>query len=185
MSLLKRHSMSFHLSYTGDEVQSLLEMAGTALQEHQDLSNYYTKGEVDDAILEETIRATIKEEEIEILVEEIQEQEKDTQSRVEKNENAIKSVEQEVCDISLSLSEVSSDFSERLTKMEAVVGVDNADGGGTTLLERVDATASAVIKLTTRISANEQAVSLLNGDSTKKGSVDYKIKQALAWENIG
>lgn len=177
--------MSFHLSFTGDEVQSLLEMAGTALQEHQDLSNYYTKKEVDDAILEETIRATIKEEEIDLLIEEIQEINEETQSRVEKNETSLKAVKQEVDDISDSLNEVSSDFSERLTKMEAVVGIDNAGGNGATLLERVDATSSAVTKLTTRISANEQAVSLLNGDSTKKGSVDYKIKQALAWEYIG
>ncbi len=177
--------MSFHLSYTGDEVQSLLGKAGTALQEHQDLSNYYTKKEVDDAILEETIRATIKEEEIDLLIEEIQEQAEETQSRVGKNENTLKAVEQEIGDINFTLSEVSSDFSGRLTKIEEVVGVDNANGNGATLLERVDATASAVTKLTTRISANEQAVSLLNGDSTKKGSVDYKIKQALAWESIG
>ena len=177
--------MSFHLSFTGDEVQSLLEMAGTALQEHQDLSNYYTKKEVDDAILEETIRATIKEEEIDLLIEEIQEINEETQSRVGQNEDALKDMGQEILDISLSLSEVSSDFSERLTKIEKVVGVDDASGNGTTLLERVDATASAVKKLTTRTSANEQAISLLNGDSTKKGSVDYKISQALAWENIG
>lgn len=177
--------MSFHLSFTGDEVQSLLEMAGTALQEHQDLSNYYTKKEVDDAILEETIRATIKEEEIDLLIEEIQEINEETQSRVGQNEDALKDMGQEILDISLSLSEVSSDFSERLTKIEKVVGVDDASGNGTTLLERVDATASAVTKLTTRTSANEQAISLLNGDSTKKGSVDYKISQALAWEYIG
>lgn len=177
--------MSFHLSFTGDEVQSLLEMAGTALQEHQDLSNYYTKKEVDDAILEETIRATIKEEEIDLLIEEIQEINEETQSRVGQNEDALKDMGQEILDISLSLSEVSSDFSERLTKIEKVVGVDDANGNGTTLLERVDATASAVKKLTTRTSANEQAISLLNGDSTKKGSVDYKISQALAWEYIG
>lgn len=176
--------MSFHLSYTGDEVQSLLEKAGTALQEHQDLSDYYTKEGVDDAILEETIRAINREEDLEILIGEVQELAEEIQSKTNANESTLGLVAQEVEDVSLILSEVQEGLSGRLTKIENLVG-GGSSNSGLTILERVDANDAEIKKLKTKTTANEQAISLLNNNANTKGSVDYKIQQALAWTNIG
>lgn len=177
--------MDFHLSYTGDEVQSLLEKAGTALQEHQDLSNYYTKDEVDSVVLEETTRAKNAEEALSVGVEEIRAFAEDIDSRTDKNEFALEVVTKEVKDISLVLSEDGVGVTGRLSRLEKLVGGDGASTEGSTLLKRVGDVESSINKLKTRMSANEQAVSLLNKDSKTKGSVDYKIQKALSWTNIG
>ena len=38
--------MAYHLKYKGQEIDERLDLAGTALQEHQDISNLATKNEV-------------------------------------------------------------------------------------------------------------------------------------------
>ena len=79
----------------------------------------------------------------------------------------------------------------RLTNLEKLVSGGEAGEGGTTLLEMVNKNTTDIAALTLRVKANEdaielhgEAIELLNAGADTEGSVDYKIKKALEWQNI-
>lgn len=80
-----------------------------------------------------------------------------------------------------SVEELNESQNTRLTNLEKLVSGGEAGEGGTTLLEMVNTNTANIASLTNRVKANEDAISVLNGPSTKEGSVDYKIEQSLAW----
>lgn len=76
--------------------------------------------------------------------------------------------------------------STMLTRLSALEELVTGGEGGEgeedqTLLQKVNANTLAISKLEPRVKNLEDAVTLLNANSTTVGSVDYKIDQAFAW----
>lgn len=83
-----------------------------------------------------------------------------------------------------SVEELNEAQNTRLTNLEKLVSGGEAGEGGATLLEMVNTNTANIATLTNRVKANEDAISVLNGASTTAGSVDYKIEQSLAWNEV-
>ena len=89
------------------------------------------------------------------------------------------------------IGELEEDYNKGtlLTRLNAledlVTGGESGEGeGDQTLLQKVNANTLAISKLEPRVKNLEDAVTLLNANSTTVGSVDYKIDQAFAWVNV-
>lgn len=79
--------------------------------------------------------------------------------------------------------------STMLTRLSALEELVTGGEGGEgeedqTLLQKVNANTLAISKLEPRVKNLEDAITLLNANSTTVGSVDYKIDQAFAWVTV-
>lgn len=131
------------------------------------------------------------------------------QGEVGDNKTALESATKSIGDINLVLNGKEDDSEDglvgrltlvedknaaqdtRLTNLEKLVSGGEAGEGGTTLLEMVNKNTTDIAALTLRVAANEEAIELhgeaielLNAGAETEGSVDYKIKEALEWQNI-
>lgn len=124
------------------------------------------------------------------------------QAQVANNKTALESATKSIGDINLVLNGKEDDGEDglvarltlvedknaaqdtRLTNLEKLVSGGEAGEGDTTLLEMVNKNTTDIAALTLRVKANEDAIELLNAGAETEGSVDYKIKEALEWQNI-
>lgn len=171
-----------------------------------DLSNYFNKEEVATAIKVETDRADQEEKRLAGLITANTNLATEAKALASNNQTAIAEVSVQVGNINLllngndnpdddiedqigvigRLTTVESDNKtqdERLTTLEKLVGGE-AGEGGTTLLEMVTTNTDNITKLTTRVTANENAITTLNANDQTTGSVDYKIAQAFTWQDV-
>lgn len=167
-----------------------------------DLSNYNTKEEITALIKAETDRAEGKEAELLELIQSNESAISEANVKISANETQINSITQNIGDINtilngteesdedglvgrLNLVESKNDAQDtRLTNLEKLVSGGEGGEDGTTLLELVNQNTANIEALAKRVEANESAIEILNADSTTEGSVDYKIEQALKWENV-
>lgn len=174
-----------------------------------DLSNYYDKPQVN-ALLEEvksiydthTMRIEGKADTNASAISTLQ-------GEVGDNKTALESVSKSLGELNLVLNGKEDDSEDglvgrltlvedknsaqdtRLTNLEKLVSGGEAGEGGTTLLEMVNKNTTDIAALTLRVKANEDAIKLhgdaielLNAGAETAGSVDYKIKEALEWQNV-
>jgi hypothetical protein len=176
-----------------------------------DLTNYYNKSEVDAEILVETNRAKGEEQRIEGIAQEAKNLATTNDSTISSLSIALGNINltlngnnDDTDDIPNQLGLVG-----RLEAVEGLIGepseddkastmlirlsaleelVTGGEGGegeeDQTLLQKVNANTLAISKLEPRVKTLEDAVTLLNANSTTVGSVDYKIDQAFAWVNV-
>lgn len=188
------HPAGTNYAWTGSEWDAL---AGSI-----DLSNYYNKSEVNAAILVETNRATAEEQRLEGLIGGNTTLAQEAKGLATDNKSALDSLSVTVGNINLVLNGDENDETDgivgrlteveeknsaqdtRLTNLEKLVSGGEAGDGGTTLLEMVNQNTAAITALEPRVKANEDAIALLNGNEQTVGSVDYKIAQAFAWEDV-
>lgn len=199
-----KHAAGTNWAWTGSEWDAL---AGSI-----DLSNYYNKSEVDSEILVETNRAKGEEQRIEGIAQEAKNLTTNNKASIDSISVAIGNInltlngnDDDTDDIPNQLGLVG-----RLEAVEGLIGepseedkastmltrlsaleelVTGGEGGGEgeedqTLLQKVNANTLAISKLEPRVKNLEDAVTLLNANSTTAGSVDYKIDQAFAWVNV-
>lgn len=198
-----KHAAGTNWAWTGTEWDAL---AGSI-----DLSNYYNKSEVDSAILVETNRAKGEEQRIEGIAQEAKNLTTNNKASIDSISVAIGNInltlngnDDDTDDIPNQLGLVgrleavegligepseedkTSTMLTRLSALEELVTGGEGDEGeeDQTLLQKVNANTLAISKLEPRVKNLEDAVTLLNANSTTVGSVDYKIDQAFAWVNI-
>lgn len=184
-------------------------MAWDALGGSIDLSNYYNKSEVDSAILIEVNRAKDEESRLEGLIADNTTLANEAKALASENKTALESVTANIGEINIILNGEDDDDTDglvgrlatveeknnaqdtRLTNLEKLVSGGEAGEGGETLLEMVNANTAAIASLEPRVKANEDAIAenasaleILNADAQTEGSVDYKIEQAFAWEEV-
>lgn len=172
-----------------------------------DLSIYYNKTEVDAAIKVEADRAKAEESRLAGLISGNTTLANEAKNIANNNKTTIDSVSKSLGDLNLVLNGNDDDTDDipnqigiigrlssveekntaqdtRLTSLEKLVSGGEAGEEGSTLLEMVNANTAAITTLEPRVKANEDAITLLNGNSTTVGSIDYKIDQAFAWVNV-
>lgn len=193
------HAAGTNWAWTGTEWDPL---AGSV-----DLSNYYDKTQVDNAIKEVTDAAAEESQRIEGLIQANTTLATEAKGMATDNKASLDSLSVAVGNINLVLNGNDDDTDDipnqiglvgrlaaveennnsqdtRLTNLEKLVSGGEAGEGGTTLLEMVNANTTAIENLTPRVKANEDAIATLNEDSNKEGSVDFKIKQAFSWIDV-
>lgn len=185
-----------------------------------DLSNYFTKSEVEAAIKVETDRATAEEERLAGLIDANAKAAAAAQALALDNQSAIASVSTSVGNINLVLNGNDDDTDDipnqigvigRLEAVETLIGTPTEEDKTSTILYRLTALEELVTgegetdqTLLQKVNQNTldiralentvygedrqsglvKAVEVLNGASTVEGSVDYKIYQALAWQEV-
>ena len=188
-------------------------MEWDALGGSVDLSSYYNKTEVDTAIntkiLVETNRAKEEEQRIEGIAQEAKNLATTNGSTISSLSIALGNInltlngnDDDTDDIPNQIGlvgrleavesligEPSEDdkTSTMLTRLSALEELVTGGEGGEedqTLLQKVNANTLAISKLEPRVKNLEDAVTLLNANSTTVGSVEYKMDQAFTWVNV-
>ena len=166
-----------------------------------DLSNYFNKEEVNAAVKVETDRAVAKENELLELVNAVSSVANDAKSAAAANATTLESVTKSIGEINTDLTaaegrldvieEKNESQDTRLTNLEKLVSGGETGEDGTTLMEMVNANATAIQELqqadvafNERVLSNETSITTLNGDANTEGSVAKAIKDALAWEDV-
>ena len=200
-----------HEGHPGGTNWAFTGMEWDALAGSIDLSNYYNKSEVDSAILVETNRAKGEEQRIEGIAQEAKNLATTNDSTISSISIALGNINltlngnnDDTDDIPNQLGLVGrleavegligepseeDKTSTMLTRLSALEELVTGGEGGEgeedqTLLQKVNANTLAISKLEPRVKNLEDAVTLLNANSTTVGSVDYKIDQAFAWVNV-
>ena len=171
-----------------------------ALGGNIDLSVYYTKTEVDAAILVEENRAKGEESRLEGLINANAQGVTEAKNAANDNKTALESVTKNIGDINTVLNGLDEDDTDglvgrlasveskntaqdtRLTNLEKLVSGGEGGEGGTTILEMVNQNAADIEALEKRVEANENAIEILNG--TGEGSVKKSIEDALDWIDV-
>lgn len=169
-----------------------------------DLSAYSTTSEIEGLIKVETERAVAEESRLAQLIQTNSESLLKLSQQVTTHETSIENITKNIGDLNDVLNsenglvsrielveEKNTAQDTRLTNLEKLVTGGEAGEEGTTLLEMVSKNTEDIAQLLTdltelekRVKANEEGLLLLNSDSNTEGSVDYKINQALTWEDI-
>lgn len=210
------HPAGTNWAWTGTEWDAL---AGSI-----DLSNYYSKEEVDAAVKVEADRAKGEEARLEGLIGSNTTLAQEAKNIANDNKSSLDSLSVAVGNINLTLNgndddtddipnqlglvgrleavetligepteeDKSTTMLSRLNALEELVtGGDTGEGeGDQTLLQKVNANTLAISALETTVNGADgksglvKAVETLNGDKQITGSVDYKIEQAFAWEDV-
>ena len=193
------HPAGTNYAWTGTEWDAL---AGSV-----DLSNYFSKDEVNAAIAAESALRVAEEQRLEGLILANTTLANEAKGIASENQNAISGLSQSVGNINLILNGNEDDNTDgvigrlatveeknnaqdtRLTALEKLISGGEAEGD-TTLVEMVTQNTSDIAALKKIVSGEDgngglaKAVEILNGDSKTEGSVDYKIEHAFAWEEV-
>lgn len=191
--------------YDGNPAGTNYAWTGTewdALSGIVDLSNFYTKDEVDGLLvaLETSTNSAIGQ--VSTNAASALEKANSALEQANSNKTSLEAVSKSLGEINLILNGEDDDETDgvvgrlaaveeknnsqdtRLTNLEKLVSGGEAGEGNTTLLEMVNANTAALASLEPRVEANEEAIALLNGNAQTEGSVDYKIEHAFAWEEV-
>lgn len=193
------HPAGTNYAWTGSEWDAL---AGSV-----DLSNYFSKDEVNAAIAAESALRVAEEQRLAVLIEANTTLANEAKGIASENQNAISGLSQSVGNINLILNGDEDDNTDgvigrlaiveeknnaqdtRLTALEKLISGGEVEGD-TTLLEMVSQNTADISALKKVVSGEDgngglaKAVEILNGDSKTEGSVDYKIEHAFAWEEV-
>lgn len=193
------HPAGTNYAWTGSEWDAL---AGSV-----DLSNYFSKDEVNAAIAAESALRVAEEQRLEGLILTNTTLANEAKGIASENQNAISGLSQSVGNINLILNGNEDDNTDgvigrlatveeknnaqdtRLTALEKLISGGEVEGD-TTLLEMVSQNTADISALKKVVSGEDgngglvKAVEILNGDSKTEGSVDYKIEHAFAWEEV-
>lgn len=193
------HPAGTNYAWTGTEWDAL---AGSV-----DLSNYFSKDEVNAAIAAESALRVAEEQRLEGLILTNTTLANEAKGIASENQNAISGLSQSVGNINLILNGNEDDNTDgvigrlatveeknnaqdtRLTALEKLISGGEVEGD-TTLLEMVSQNTADISALKKVVSGEDgngglaKAVEILNGDSKTEGSVDYKIEHAFAWEEV-
>lgn len=171
-----------------------------------DLSNYFTKEEVADAIKVETDRADAEEKRLAGLIEANTQLATKTNTLATTNQTAITEISTQLGNFNLLLNgndndeddipnqlgvvgrlekveEVNTEQDNRLTTLEKFVSGETGEDG-TTLLEIVTENKTAITNVSATLDNHTAAFDLLNADAETIGSIAYKIAQALSWQEV-
>lgn len=193
------HPAGTNYAWTGSEWDAL---AGSV-----DLSNYFSKDEVNAAIAAESALRVAEEQRLEGLILANTTLANEAKGIASENQNSISGLSQSVGNINLILNGDEDDNTDgvigrlatveeknnaqdtRLTALEKLISGGEVEGD-TTLLEMVSQNTADISALKKVVSGEDgngglaKAVEILNGDSKTEGSVDYKIEHAFAWEEV-
>lgn len=190
-------------AYNGHHAGTNWAWTGTewdALGGNIDLSVYYTKTEVDAAILVETNRATGEESRLEGLISANTQGVTEAKNAAAENKTALEGVTRNIGEINTVLNGADDDDTDglvgrlasveskntaqdtRLTNLEKLVSGGEGGEGGTTILEMVNQNAADISALEERVGANEDAIEVING--TGEGSIKKSIEDALTWIDV-
>lgn len=168
-----------------------------------DLSNYFNKTEVGEAIKAEKDKLDEEDKRLAGLIQTVTGTANDAKGLAEANKSGLEAATKSIGEINLVLTGSDDDDADgivgrltlvetkntnqdtRLTNLEKLVsGDDGTNEGGSTILEMVTKNSEDIGKLEKRVKANEDAITLLNNNADVEGSVDYKIKQAFTWVDL-
>lgn len=191
------HPAGTNYAWTGSEWDAL---AGSV-----DLSNYFSKDEVNAAIAAESALRVAEEHRLEGLILANTTLANEAKGIASENQNSISGLSQSVGNINLILNgddntdgvigrlttveEKNNAQDTRLTALEKLISGGEVEGE-TTFLEMVSQNTADISALKKVVSGEDgngglaKAVEILNGDSKTEGSVDYKIEHAFAWEEV-